>query len=346
MKKIIQILLFFIIFFETLLISIFIIQRINIKSLFDKEFLFQYKNYNLMKKFFINQSSIQNYNYNFAIITRNYNCTNGLFAFYINYISCLHKYINNGYIPILDLSSFPNVFNQFKNKSIENDDDNPWEYFFNQPFDYKLRDVKKYAKKIIYINCHAKNKPNTNIFNKKFLLTFWHDVALKYIPIKNEILNESNKIRKKLFHKSNNVLGILIRGTDYISMKPKGHPIQPNPKIVIKDVKKMDKSNRYDWFFLTTEDNLIRNLFIISFGKKLKYIKYNNLEYNYNKKEYFAFNIKTKDNINFMKIYLINIIILSKCIDIICSRTAGSVGAFIFSNGFRNVKVYFLGRYK
>lgn len=299
-----------------------------------------------MKKFFINQSSIQNYNYNFAIITRNYNCTNGLFAFYINYISCLHKYINNGYIPILDLSSFPNVFNQFKNKSIENDDDNPWEYFFNQPFDYKLRDVKKYAKKIIYINCHAKNKPNTNIFNKKFLLTFWHDVALKYIPIKNEILNESNKIRKKLFHKSNNVLGILIRGTDYISMKPKGHPIQPNPKIVIKDVKKMDKSNRYDWFFLTTEDNLIRNLFIISFGKKLKYIKYNNLEYNYNKKEYFAFNIKTKDNINFMKIYLINIIILSKCIDIICSRTAGSVGAFIFSNGFRNVKVYFLGRYK
>lgn len=47
-----------------------------------------------------------------------------------------------------------------------------------------------------------------------------------------------------------------------------------------------------------------------------------------------------------MKIYLINIIILSKCLDIISARTSGSIGAFIFSEGFRNIKVYFLGEYK
>ena len=53
-----------------------------------------------------------------------------------------------------------------------------------------------------------------------------------------------------------------------------------------------------------------------------------------------------KGNINYMKIYLINIIILSKCLDIISARTSGSIGAFIFSEGFRNIKVYFLGEYK
>jgi hypothetical protein len=108
----------------------------------------------------------------------------------------------------------------------------------------------------------------------------------------------------------------------------------------------MDKSNKYDWIFLATEDNLIRNKFIASIGKKLKYLKYKNFKYNYYKKEYLAFNTNSIDIIKFMKIYLINIVILSKCIDIICSRTAGAVGLFIYSNGFRNAKVYYLGRYK
>lgn len=217
----------------------------------------------------------------------------------------------------------------------------------NQPFEYKLKYVKKYAKKIKYINCNPKNRPDTNIYKNKLLLDIWHNIAVKYIPIKEEILGESIKFQKKLFNNSNNILGVLIRGTDYTSMKPKGHPIQPSPNIVIEDVKKMDKSNKYDWIFLTTEDNLIKNKFILSFGKKLKYIKSNDsLNYNYTKKEHLAFSNNIIGNINYMKIYLINIIILSKCLDIICSRTAGSVGAFILSNGFRNIKVYFLGRYK
>lgn len=344
--KILIIILFPILFFQSLIILIFVIKKINIKLLFDKNFLIQYKNYNLMKNFFNNSRAFQNYNLNFAIITRNFNCSNGLFGYYVAYISCLHKYLNNGYIPVLDLSLFPNIFNQFNNKSLENND-NPWELFFNQPFDYKLKYVKKYAKKIIYVNCNPKNRPDTNIYKNNLLLKLWHSVALKYIPIKKEIIDESIKYRKKLLNNSNNVLGVLIRGTDYISMRPKGHPIQPNPNIVIKDVKKMDKSNKYDYFFLTTEDKLIKKKFILSIGKKLKYINSNeNLKYNYKKKDYLAFNNNVKGNINYMKIYLINIIILSKCLDIICSRTAGSVGAFIFSNGFRNIKVYFLGRYQ
>ena len=345
-NKVFTILFLQLLFFQSLLLLIFIIKRINIKLAFDKEFLIQYKKYNLIKNFLNNSGSFQNYNYNFAIITRNFNCSNGLFGYYVAYISCLHKYLNNGFIPILDLSLFPNIFNQFKNKSLENND-NPWELFFNQPFDYKLKYVKKYAKKIKYVNCNPKNRPDTNIYKNNLLLGFWHNVAIKYIPIKKEIIDESVNYRKRLFNNSNNVLGVLIRGTDYISMRPKGHPIQPDPKTVIKDIKEMDKSNKYDYIFLATEDNLIKKKFISSIGKKLKYIKSNeNLKYNYTKKDYLAFNNDVKGNINYIKIYLINIIILSKCLDIICSRTAGSVGAFIFTNGFRNIKVYFLGRYK
>ena len=109
----------------------------------------------------------------------------------------------------------------------------------------------------------------------------------------------------------------------------------------------MDKKNKYDWISITTEDDLIREKFKLKIGKKLKFIKSNkNVKYNYKNKELLAYNKNIIGNIKYMKIYLINIIILSKCIDIICSRTAGSVGTFIISKGFRNMKVYYLGRYK
>ena len=49
--------------------------------------------------------------------------------------------------------------------------------------------------------------------------------------------------------------------------------------------------------------------------------------------------------LNYMKNYLINIIILSKCLDIITSRTSGSSGVFVLTKGFRHSKVYFLGTY-
>ena len=52
-----------------------------------------------------------------------------------------------------------------------------------------------------------------------------------------------------------------------------------------------------------------------------------------------------KGNLDNLKIYLINILILSKCIDIITARTNGSIGAFIFTEGFRNIIVYYLGLY-
>ena len=196
---------------------------------------------------------------------------NGLFGFYVAYIGCLNILINNGYIPILDLSSFPNIFNSF---NPNNSRENPWELFFSQPFEYKLKNIKKYGKKIKYIICNnPKNRPGTNIYKNKLSLNFWRNIAKKYIPIKKEIIKESEYIMNNLFKGSKNVLGVLIRGTDYIAMRPKGHPIQPSPKIVIEDIKKWTKKNNYDWIFMTTEDDLIRNKFILEIGKKLKYIK-------------------------------------------------------------------------
>ena len=114
--------------------------------------------------------------------------------------------------------------------------------------------------------------------------------------------------------------------------------------MVCKDINAL--KYKYDWIFITTEDDIIREKFIKKYGKKLKYIKHKtNINYDYKKKPFLGFNKNIKGNFSFMRIYLINIIILSKCIDIIAARTAGTLIAFVLSKGFRNKIIYDLGAY-
>ena len=70
-----------------------------------------------------------------------------------------------------------------------------------------------------------------------------------------------------------------MRGTDYIARKPIGHPIPPNSSIVIRDIKEIDSKYNYDWYFVSTEDDMIRDIFIKEFGYKLKFLFYKKINY-------------------------------------------------------------------
>ena len=222
----------------------------------------------------------------------------------------MNKFLKDGFIPIIDLKCFKNIFNGYNTSSI---DKNPWEYFFHQPFGFTLNNVLKNAKFKRYYHCKTNYfRPDLDIFSNKVLNDYWHNIAKIYIPLKLEIINEIDQIIKKLFKSSKNILGILVRGTDYISLKPKNHPIPPNNEIVIKDIIELDKKNKYEFFFISTEDDFIRELFIKKFGYKLKYLIYRKkINYNYKKGQYLGFNKNVKGNIQFSKIYLLeyNIII-------------------------------------
>lgn len=341
---------------KKILIFLLIIQQLIITFLLI--FFLIYKNLNYNDKFLKNNTQYLEELYNnklnkidyennsFAILRKTACLSCGFFSYYILYLTCIKTFIINGYIPIIEVISFPNIFNGFKINATK---ENPWEYFFNQPFGYSLERVEKFAKNKKYFECPVEaSRPRfIDIYYKKATIYFWHYMTNKYMPIKETIIKESNLIMQNLFKSSDNILGILIRGTDYLAIKPRGHPIPQNSAIVIKDVKEMEKKNKYKWFFIATEDSNIRNKFILEFGEKLKYIlPKEKIEYNYKNDKYLAFNKNIKGNLEFLKTYLINIIILSKCIDIITCRTNGSVGAFILSESFRNFKVYNLGLYK
>lgn len=311
-----------------------------------------YENFNYSKEnnieFYNNCKSIKkDYKNNKFAIIRNPNMyTCGLFCYYNIYLSCVESLLIKGYIPIVDLNSFPNILNDFLTNSSKT---NPWEYFFEQPYCYSLNEVLKRAEKIIYYKCTKVSKEPlfVDYFNKSLSIIFWSNIATNYIPIKKKLIKESNIIKDRLFRKSNNVLGVFIRGTDYISVKPKLHPKVPSTEQIIKDIKLMNKKFNYDWIFIITEDKNIRKNFINEFGYKLKYLlPKRELEYNYKtKKLLFNYNniLGSKEN---LKNYILNMIILSKCLDIITCLTNGSMFALIINKGlFRYNHIYYLGLY-
>ena len=279
----------------------------------------------------------------FAII-RKLECPQcGFFSFYIIHLGCINKYLSEGYIPIIDLQSFSNVYN--KNKTLKQ---NPWELFFYQPYNYTLEEVLRFAKNITYFICISQlfRPSELNIYYQKYSINFWHNFAKKYMPVRNEIIQEVKIIMQKLFFNSRNILGVKLRGTDFLSLKPKAHSIQPKVEQVILDVKEMDRKFKYDFIFFATEDELIKQKFLPEFGEKLKLYNPNVIiQYNYNDTYLINLNEKINGNLEYIKNYLINIIILSNCLDLITSKGCGPAGIFILTKGFRNTKVYDLGCY-
>ena len=333
-----------------LIISL-IIYIINNKTMNIYLRLFQKQNYTLTlpsnekTKYdisLLDEKKICSTNKKFAILRRTTCVPCGLFSYYIVHLGCIINYLKHGYIPILEVGSFSNVFTGGKLS-----DDNPWEQFFNQPCGYTFEEVvRKKDVKIFECVCVCDMPDEKTVYSNNIMRDYHHQIQEKYMGIKNELLLESEKLWKNLFGDSKNILGILLRGTDYTSRRPPGHAKPPSIKKAINDTIKMDDKYKYDFIFLATEDYKIRNKFIKKFGEKLKYILPEKpVYYNYDRKNFLSFNIKVYGNMNFMKTYVLSIIILSKCEDIISARTSGAAGVFILSKGFRNSLVYYLGEY-
>ena len=95
-------------------------------------------------------------------------------------------YLLEGFIPIIDIKSFPNIINGFNIYK-----PNYWELFFEQPFGYSLESVLKNAKNITYINCddcEPRPDPQYMLLNEPNIY-FWHNFAYKYMPLKIELFS-------------------------------------------------------------------------------------------------------------------------------------------------------------
>lgn len=172
----------------------------------------------------------------------------GLMSMLYKYLAHLEYCKKMNYIPYVDTSIFKTMYSTQKSKNI-------WNLFFNQQpikhsifsYQYIISDAGK-GKEVI---------ENAPLFGKMFVDNFndferKHDFFVDNVTINNMIMSEVDKFSKQ--YSVEDCLGLYLRGTDYVSLKPKGHFIQPYLEEIIPVVDNFINKYNPKKILLITED--------------------------------------------------------------------------------------------
>ena len=169
----------------------------------------------------------------------------------------------------------------------------------------------------------------------------------KKIISKNNFLSsyiENDKRKNNII--PNDLLGVIIRGTDYVKLRPKYHPVQPDVKEVIDKVHELMNSGEYKGIYVATDEKRVFEYVKDEFGRDVVYS---------NTREYYD-DIYRKDNLyqisdaklqrendqfyNSLE-YISSMFILSECKSIVGGNCTGGMLAALFSD---NAYLYFFNK--
>lgn len=261
--------------------------------------------------------------------------TEGILSAYLNVLKLYNEKKAEGYEVLVDYERYKNQYSLGK----ITDTKNSWEYFFSQTSNFTLNEVYK-SKNVYLSGWKTKNilkKEKSTNFREE--IDFYNNLVYK-IPYNSFLDDLANEYVKNNITK--NTLGVFIRGTDYIALKPKNHYVQPTIDELIKKIQSYDK---VDQIFLVTEDNNISEKLNRRLG--IKIIRYSNgIDYNYKNPKYLSDEIDHDFKYNNTVNYLASVIVLSKCPRVVSSIT----NATFFLNCIRHLDksydYYFnLGKY-
>lgn len=264
----------------------------------------------------------------------------GLFSLVMTTLGYIRYALEHGYIPVVDMCNDDNTYMQEDRKG------NVWEYYFEQPCGYTLDDIRN-SKHIIIGNGLINGSvsfPQEEIAYDEASLAEWKAIADKYLIVKDEILQEADALKGKLFGKER-FLGVLLRGTDYVNSRPKDHPVQPTVEQALEKMDSLLAEYRFEKIYLATEDAGIYDRLLEKYGEKLiamnvdRYITSGAENIN-------DISVKQRaDKYQIGKEYLINILLLSKCDYLFAGNAGGSQGALLFRNITSPKYIFNLGKY-
>ena len=162
----------------------------------------------------------------YYIIRRSW-ITTGLFALYKIFAAHVRYALSKGWLPVVDMQNYPNAYLPPEKLGKENS----WEYYFEQPLCIGLEQA--YGGENVILSTGIEVSPQLYesmplLENRNGLLTEWRMlVKLGLLKVKPALLQEIVAVRQKLFAPTDRVLGVLLRGTDYVANRPHSHPIPP-----------------------------------------------------------------------------------------------------------------------
>lgn len=265
----------------------------------------------------------------------------GLFSFFITVLGGMHYCYSNDLIPIVDLRTGDNQYKRDAN-------DNAWDIFFEQPEGIGLEEIENWND-VQIVDCeqlHIRPCLNMDFFTNKVVIQYWRGFVRKHIRLskKTQIFVEQFIEQYILPYKDEKILGVLARGTDYVDLKPAGHPVQPTFDELREKIGEFLLKYHCSKIFVVTEDKRISDQFLECYGDLVilpKAIRYEAVS-----GKYLSEIKKTEEKLTESAwIYLAAIIGLSQCKYLVAGRTSGTVAATILGGEYEDAFFFNLGRY-
>ncbi len=268
----------------------------------------------------------------------------GLFAYFITNVAWIEYALRKNLIPVIDMQYFQNVYH----KDSEVGKVNTYEYFFKQPAGVSVEQALA-SKEARYVWKDIPDfHPNESLdfFLNQEIVDYYRKIVQKYVPFQAEVKEKLEQARKEILGetKKQRVLGVLARGTDYTTLKPYYHPVQPDLPELIEKIDSYRLKYDCQKIFVATEDEKILRGLKKEFGEDLLYYNQKRVQrtdtfLNYNKE--FVGDEPSKIGLD----YLTSVYLLSKCNGLLAGRTSGTVGAMLLAEGYEFFHIFAKGRY-
>ena len=165
---------------------------------------------------------------------------------------------------------------------------------------------------------------------------YWEKIYKDYIKPKPEILDYAEAEYDSIIRNKGKVLGVLLRGTDYIAKKPYNHHIQPDMDSVLEKINEYKEKYNWDYIYLATEDGKYEEILNEKYPGK---ILTNKRSYDYGE--------EGRDMFQYGLAYFSSMHLLSKCDMLIAGLCGGSQAALLMNqHNYEHVYLFDIGKYK
>ena len=281
-------------------------------------------------------------------IIRRLSDTTGLLARYRMAMGHVRYALSKGWLPVVDMQHYPNPYLAPEKEGKENS----WEYYFEQPLRIGLEEAYNGENVILSNGTSIDPYPGHSL---KFLeknndaLTEWRMlIKLGLMQIKPELMEEISNVRESLFPHKERVLGVVLRGTDYLVRKIKGRPIPPPVEFAESTVNAKLKEWKCSKFFLASEDKKILEPFKNTFGDRCLILDRAYVDFNSLKDRVVSVCRIDRENDHYLqgKEYLTQMILLTMCNSLVAARCSGTTAVMLMKENFEHTYFFNLGRYK
>jgi len=161
------------------------------------------------------------------------------------------------------------------------------------------------------------------------------------------LIEKAEDFTKKIRKTNKKVVGVLVRGTDYVNLHPYGHAIQPDVETIIRKIKEsLQEWDDYEAIYLCTEVQEVVTRFQEEFGNRLFIYPQKRFQENY--AEYLCVCKFDRENDEYYRgeDYWVALRVLSKCDSLIAGNCGGTqIAIKLNDNKYEHTHIFDLGRY-